>query len=212
MKKVLVVSVHPDDETLGCGGAILKHKEKGDKIYCIHVTNGNEYQQSIVDKIDSMFDFDEIVFFNLPELDLDDLSLNKLIPKFTKVFNRIKPEVLYIPNRSDVHSDHRKVFEALISSSKSFRFPFIKKILMCEIISETDFAPPLMENAFIPNCFSDITNYFEKKLEIIRIFEKELLDKPYTRSYFAIEALSKYRGSQINVKYAEAFMLIKEIF
>lgn len=28
MNKILVISVHPDDETLGCGGTLLKHKKK----------------------------------------------------------------------------------------------------------------------------------------------------------------------------------------
>ena len=33
MKKVLVFAIHPDDETLGCGGTLLKHKEAGDEIH-----------------------------------------------------------------------------------------------------------------------------------------------------------------------------------
>ena len=33
-RNVLFVSVHPDDETLGCGGTILKHKALGDTINC----------------------------------------------------------------------------------------------------------------------------------------------------------------------------------
>ena len=39
MKKILVVAPHPDDETLGCGGTLLKHKNQKDKIYCLFVTN-----------------------------------------------------------------------------------------------------------------------------------------------------------------------------
>jgi len=38
MNKVLIVAVHPDDETLGAGGALLKHKANGDKIYWLIVT------------------------------------------------------------------------------------------------------------------------------------------------------------------------------
>ena len=37
---ILVIVAHPDDETLGIGGTILKHKKKGDHIYGIYMTNG----------------------------------------------------------------------------------------------------------------------------------------------------------------------------
>ena len=30
--KILVVAPHADDETLGCGGTLLKHKKTGDEI------------------------------------------------------------------------------------------------------------------------------------------------------------------------------------
>ena len=42
MKKVLFVAPHPDDETLGCGGTILKHKANGDEIYWLIITNIDE--------------------------------------------------------------------------------------------------------------------------------------------------------------------------
>ena len=41
-KKVLVVAPHPDDETLGCGGTLLKHKASGDKIHWLIVTGIDE--------------------------------------------------------------------------------------------------------------------------------------------------------------------------
>ena len=36
--KILIISPHPDDETLGCGGTILNHKDKGDEINWLIVT------------------------------------------------------------------------------------------------------------------------------------------------------------------------------
>ncbi len=209
--KVLVFSVHPDDETLGCGGALLKHKEKKDKIFCAFVTNGNKYQEKIIPQLNKYYGFTKYFQLGFPELELDDLSLNQIIPEITKVINEIKPDVLYIPNRSDVHSDHRKTFSAIIASTKSFRSPFIKRILMCEVISETDFAPALPENSFQPNVFVDISDYMNKKLIIMKIFESELMVFPYTRSLDSIKAHNRYRGSQINCIFAEAFILLKEI-
>ena len=38
MRKVLVVAVHPDDETLGAGGTILKHRMNGDEVYWLIIT------------------------------------------------------------------------------------------------------------------------------------------------------------------------------
>lgn len=49
MNKILVIAVHPDDETLGCGGTILKHKDKGDKIYWLIITNIDD-QNGVDDK------------------------------------------------------------------------------------------------------------------------------------------------------------------
>ena len=44
--KILVVAVHPDDETLGCGGTLLKHKDSGDEInwlICTKIDKDNDY-------------------------------------------------------------------------------------------------------------------------------------------------------------------------
>ncbi len=68
-----------------------------------------------------------------------------------------------MPFKGDIHSDHRVVFNALYSCTKSFRYSFIEKILMMETISETDFAPPLNENAFLPNYYVEISEFIKIK-------------------------------------------------
>ena len=45
MKKILVISPHPDDETLGCGGTLLKHRSKGDQINCLLITSPNKHHK-----------------------------------------------------------------------------------------------------------------------------------------------------------------------
>ena len=39
MNRVLIISPHPDDETLGCGGSIFFHKKNGDEVYIIFGTS-----------------------------------------------------------------------------------------------------------------------------------------------------------------------------
>ena len=211
MEKVVVVAVHPDDETIGCGGTIIKHLNKGDEVHCILVTKGNADQKVIWNKVKDTYRFTSVTELDFPELDLMDKSLNELIPPLSKAISAIQPQTIIIPNRSDAHSDHKAIFNAVASCTKAFRYPFIEKVLMMEVISETDFALPLPEGQFIANYYVDITKEFEKKQEILKIYESELLPYPQTRNLNTMQALNRYRGSQINAEYAEAFMNLKTI-
>jgi LmbE family N-acetylglucosaminyl deacetylase len=122
----------------------------------------------------------------------------------------LQPQIIYVVNRSDVHSDHRVTFDAVSSCTKSFRKPFIEKILMYETLSETEFAPALNENVFIPNVFMDISENMDQKLAVMSTYSSELMPDTMPRSYSAIKALAAYRGSRIGVAYAEAFVLLFE--
>lgn len=211
MGKVVVVSVHPDDETIGCGGTIIKHLNRGDEVHCILVTKGNSDQKEIWNKVKDAYHFTSVTELDFPELDLMDKSLNELIPPLSKAISAIQPQTIIIPNRSDAHSDHKAIFNAVASCTKAFRYPFIEKVLMMEVISETDFALPLPEGQFIANYFVDISKEYVKKEDILKIYDSELLPYPQTRNLSTMQALNRYRGSQINAEYAEAFMNLKTI-
>ncbi len=211
MDKVLVVAVHPDDETLGCGGTILKHISNGDNVSCVFVTSGNESQKIIVEKVAKAYGFESVFYLDVPELSLTDNSLNDVIPALAKVIKTVEPDVLYIPNRTDVHSDHRVVFEACLPFTKQFRYPFIKEVYMMEVLSETDFVPAISSLAFVPNTFVDITPFMEKKMEIMSLYDSEVMDEVYTRSDSSIRAQNRTRGSRIGVMYAEAFVQLMRI-
>ena len=210
INKVLVFSVHPDDETIGMGGTILKHVDKGEEIFWLNITSGNIYQKKCIAKIADAYKFKDVFNLELPEITLTDIPIYDIISKIEKVVKNTKPDILYTVNRSDIHSDHRYSFQAIYSCTKSFRYPFIKKVLMYEDLSETEFAPALPENVFIPNVFVDISKYLERKIEIMNIYSSEIMEEPLARSLSSVEALARYRGSRIGVKYAEAFTLLFE--
>jgi N-acetylglucosamine malate deacetylase 1 len=222
MEKVLIISTHPDDETLGCGGTLLKHVKNFDDVFWLILTNINdekiwgkeriEQRQLEIEKVTSLFGFKKILKLNYDTTKLDQLPLDELTKEISHVIKEVKPEVIYLHNRSDVHSDHRISFDAIISATKSFNHPYIKKVLMYETISETEFAPALQENAFIPNYFVDISEYIDKKIEIMRIYKSELKEHPFPRSERNIRALATFRGAQCGVDSAEAFMILKEIW
>lgn len=218
MNTVLVVAVHPDDETLGCGGTLLKHKDNGDEInwlICTELIKRNSLfkkREEEIRKVTSMYKFNSVHKLNLETTKVDEYTMSEIISKVSKIINDLKPNIIYLPFKYDVHSDHRKIFDAVYSCTKTFRYPFIKKIYMMETLSETEFAVSLASESFIPNVFNNISSYFSKKIEIMKIFESELADHPFPRSIESIEALAKLRGSTSNCKYAESFMLLKEIF
>ena len=206
---VCVIAVHPDDETLGCGGTMLRHLKNGDEVHCVFVTDGDAGQQSIIGQLSDFYHFTSVKRLCFKELELADLSLNEIVPVFAKTLKEIEPNILYVPYRDDAHSDHRAVFEALIACTKAFRFPSIEKVLMCEVISETDFNIGAVVQSFSPNYYVDITEEMEQKKQAMEIFADQLLPFPYTRNVSTMEALNRYRGSLINAAYAEAFMALK---
>jgi len=155
-----------------------------------------------------MYNFDDVFRLEFPTMRLDEVNMSELINAFSNVINKVKPNILYIPFYGDAHSDHRIVFDALRPFFKSFRYPFVKKILMMEIISETD---SQFREIFNPNVFVDISDFLERKIEIMKIYKSEVGEHPFPRNEQNIRSLARYRGSQCNCRYAESFMLLKEI-
>jgi LmbE family N-acetylglucosaminyl deacetylase len=219
--RVLIVSVHPDDETVGCGGTILKHREAGDSLFWLIATQAFEPDRSaeiIQRKADEVaavaqsYRFAEVYKLGLPTTRLDTLPQVEVMASIREVACQVKPDWIYLVNRSDVHSDHRLVFEAAMAVFKPFFREFgTTRILCYECLSSTDAAPALPERAFVPNVFSDITSWVDRKIEIMRLYETEAQPDPLPRGPSAIRALARYRGATIGVEYAEAFMLIREL-
>lgn len=223
MRKILFVSVHPDDETLGCGGTMLRMKAEGNKVYWLNISSGSlthpygfseesiEKRKKTIKEIVEAYSIDGFDNLELPTQMLESVEPRIMICNIKKVYDKFEPDTIYIPNRSDIHSDHRVAFDALFSAAKNFRSPSIKEILMYETLSETEFAPALVEKAFIPNTFVDISNYMEEKIRIMKMYDTEIMPDPMPRSIHAIKGLAAYRGSRIGVNYAEAFQQIYRV-
>ncbi len=217
MNKVLIIAVHPDDETLGSGGTLLKHKANGDEVHwliCTQTDIKNDFyniREQEIQKVHNLYNFDTITNLQLKTMQVDEYSMSELIGKISKVMNEVNPNIIYLPFKGDVHSDHRKIFEASYSCTKSFRYPFIKKIYMMETLSETEFAPSTKEDSFIPNVFVDISDFMDKKIEIMKVYESEIAEHPFPRSERNLRALATLRGATAGCAYAESFMLLKEI-
>ena len=221
MNKVLVIAVHPDDETLGCGGTLLKHKDSGDEIHWLITTEIKEsdgfdkikvtMRANEINSVASFFNFDSVNRLGVSTTKIDEISISYLIDQLSSVINKVEPNIIYLPFRGDVHSDHKHIFDAAYSCTKSFRYPFINQIYMMETLSETEFALSIKEESFVPNVFVDISPYIGKKVEAMNIYKGEMGIHPFPRSEKNIKAISTFRGATAGCEYAESFMLLKEI-
>jgi LmbE family N-acetylglucosaminyl deacetylase len=220
-RKVLFIAAHPDDETLGCGGSILRHKSQGDKIYWLIVTAmsksdrfGDErirLREKEIRAVAKAYNFSHIFKLNLPATRLDRIPLTKIIEKIARIIKKIKAEIVYLPHLGDLHTDHQITHKAILASIKSFRAPSVKKVFAYETVSETEFALPDKKNAFVPNVFVDITPFIDKKIKIMKIYKDEIKRFPFPRSEKNLRALATFRGARMGVRYAEAFMVIEEL-
>ena len=134
--KILVIAVHPDDETLGCGGTYSNIKLIKDEIHWLICTNINKNHKNYkkreeeIIKVSKLFNFDSINRLKFETTaKVDQYGISKIIEKISKIFNKIKPNIIYLPFKEDIHTDHKKIFEASYSCTKSFRYPFIKKYI-----------------------------------------------------------------------------------
>jgi LmbE family N-acetylglucosaminyl deacetylase len=215
-KKIIVVAVHPDDESLGCGGTLLRHKQNGDSIHWLVITNIFEnkgFSKEVVSKrqeeiksVAAKYSFDSVHLLDFPTTQIEELPKGKLISEISKVFNEVKPNAIYLPFWGDAHSEHGHVFDCAYACTKSFRYPFIEEVYAFETVSETEFSAPLKNASFTPNYFVNISEHLKLKLEICNIYESEMHAHPFPRSTRNLEALATYRGAQAGFEYAEAFM------
>ena len=84
----------------------------------------------------------------------------------------------------------------------------IKKILSYEVLSETEWNEN--EKSFNPNYFLSLNKSdINKKVKAFLKYKSQVKKFPHPRSKEAIVNLSKVRGSQVFMKYAEAFKVEK---
>ena len=220
MKKILVVAPHPDDETLGCGGTLLRHKAEGDQVHWLIVTAMRagkgfseeriQARENEIKKIEQLYRFTSTHQLRLPTTRLDTLGTVELIERIGEELTLITPEVIYVPHSGDAHSDHQVVFDAVAACTKWFRYPTVKRVLAYETLSETDMSINPGAPAFCPNIFVDVSAHLDMKVKAMKIYASELKEFPFPRSEKAIRALAAVRGAASGFEAAEAFMLLRE--
>jgi LmbE family N-acetylglucosaminyl deacetylase len=180
--KILVFAPHNDDEILGVGGTIAKFSQQGDEVYVCEITSVED--KAVADMIQQ-----------------EALQAHKIIGVKQTLFLGLPVVGLKETPTIDLNAELSKVVQNIQP----------KAIYAYETLSETEWNIPSIDNAFIPNVWSDITKTINLKLQAMNCYKSQIKEFPHPRSLEGIEALSKMRGSTICVRHAESFMLIRNV-
>ncbi|MDP2729863.1 MAG: PIG-L family deacetylase [Dehalococcoidales bacterium] len=199
--KVLVFSPHPDDAEVLMGGTIAKYTQNGHEVLIIVVTVPNHGDKREKESEKSA----AILGAGLSILDINphELAFNrKTVEIFDDVIKNFPPDVIYTSWLHDSHQDHISVCEATIAAARKNRC----SLYMYEQALPSGFTP----YAFRAQVFVDISDTIETKIKSVLAHQSQVQN--FTEQWIqGIKARATYTGFQINVQYAEAFEVVKEI-
>jgi len=221
-KNILIIVAHTDDETIGCGGTICKHIEDGDKVFAMSFTDGISSRSVKSKKLkkarylsakqaSKFMGFKWIKNLNFPDNQLDKVPILKIIKEIEKIKDKLKPLIVYTHNFSDLNIDHKLIAEATLTAFRPTPNSKLSELRTFEVPSATDYSQIKNRKNFVPNLFIDISKYWKKKNNTLKIYKSEIKKKTHSRSFEGIKNLAKLRGNQSGLKIAEAFEIIRKI-
>ena len=220
---ILVVAAHPDDEVLGCGGAIAKHTQNGDQVHILILAEGatsrnpNRDRQLFASELSTLetaahqaskiLGVDSLFLYDFPDNRMDSCDLLDIIKVIEQAIDQYQPQIVYTHHAGDVNIDHQLIHRATVTACRPIPNQSVQTLLFFEIPSSTEWQTSGSALPFIPNWFVDISETLECKLKALEIYESEMRPYPHPRSLEAVEYLAHWRGATIGVKAAEAFIL-----
>ncbi|WP_018969630.1 PIG-L deacetylase family protein [Rubritalea marina] len=223
-KNILVVAAHADDEILGCGGTMAKHADAGDDVAVIFLTNGvgsrgagEEDSQNVelrdcsAQKALGIVGARSLTRLELPDNAMDSVSRLEIIQALEPYIKSFQPETIYTHHGGDLNIDHRRVLEAVLTACRPQPGSFLSQIYSFEVASSTAWQGSSLSSAFSPNHYIDISQQLDRKLTALEAYSEEMRDFPHARSIKALEVQAKFRGAQVGLEAAEAFVLERSI-
>lgn len=217
-QRLLVIAPHPDDETLGCGGTISKIKAAGGKVYVLIMTLGDVEQfggESKTDvrkeEMEKAMKFLEVDGYDFGfvgdkyHLRLDTMPQKDLIDFLEKKIDEIKPTIVALPTICSANQDHIAIFKAAFTAARP-RPSKLKHSPDLIISYEVPSSWWDYRQSFNPNFFVDISDHLEKKIKALSFFASQIRQGPDPRSLENVQRIAEFRGEELCLKSAEAFI------
>jgi len=211
---VVVVAPHPDDAELGMGGTILKMVESSITVGIVDVTNGEptpfgtpEIRAAETERATKILGIRWRANLGLPNRSLEPTLEGRAM--LASVFRLARPKLIFCPYWEDAHPDH------LATTEMTEAARFWAKLTKTELPGLPYYPPRIyyyfcthLRKVFVPNFVVDISDYIEKKLEVIRCYESQVIAGRPTSPYSFVESL-RHRAAALGissgVEFAEGF-------
>ena len=212
---VMAIGAHPDDIEFGCGGTLIKHKDNGNKVIYVCMTD-TESVDATEDKVirtqsqlksetqcaADILGVDRIHY--LPFKDLHVPFSFDSVSELEKLIKEYEIDIIYTHWSGDSNQDHISTFKTTMAAAR-----YVKNIYCYEQIP----IPRHTDNPMRINTYMDITNSFDDKIKAAECHQSQF--KKYKAAGFDVTenltTLAKFRGIQANCQYAEGFQVIKQV-
>jgi LmbE family N-acetylglucosaminyl deacetylase len=214
---VLVVVAHADDETLGAGGAIIRHVLAGNDVRVVIAADCRAARSPAAGApptVPQLLPAAEAacltlgvgappLFLGFPALGIPERALTQAVDD---VVRTLQPTIVYTHHWGDLNADHRAVAQAVAVATRPGGS--VRRVLCCEIPSSTEWAP---NGDFRPSYFVDTSAMLSRKLRAMAHYASELRPAPHPRNLAALRARARYWGQVAGVLFAEPFVLVREV-
>ena len=222
-KQILIVAAHPDDEVLGCGGAIARHVKEGDSAHVLFLGDGvssrsNSNNKLISARKESAVKACEVLgaavvgFEKFPDNMFDSVPLLDIVRVVESAKKEINPQIIYTHHGGDLNIDHRITCQAVLTAFRPQPNEEFFEIRAFETNSSTEWSSSAIMPQFVPDTFVDISQYLDKLLNAYACYADEIREEPHARSLEALKIAALRRGREAGLQAAEAFMTLRRIY
>ena len=203
---VLVIAPHPDDESIGCGGALSLHGLNGDRVTAVFLTSGElglkklahqkawEIREEEARRAGKILGLAKLFFLRQRDWTLRDHVIGTATA-LGAILKREMPALIYLPHPSDWHPDHQATWPIVRTALKRSGIP-APKIRAYEVWA------PIGQIDEV----QDISGVMSRKMRAVRAHRSQLGDFDYVR---AVRGLNQYRGALLaKSRYAEVFQIL----
>ncbi len=202
----LVIAPHPDDEVIGCGGAIRSRVERGERVSVVFLTSGElglkhfprerawKVRETEARKSSRILGLAKLHFLRQPDWMLGD-HVSATATALKPLLDEEKPGIIYLPHPNDGHPDHQATLPILRAALKRCR-DLKPKLLAYEVWT------PLAA----PDVAVDISRVMPCKLRALRAHRSQLDEFDYVK---AMTGLNQFRGALAGkCRFAEVFQTL----